>query len=178
MKPLLINVRGTCGSGKSTVVHQIRELVKTVPVYSIGRKRPVGYTGYTMQGLFIAGHYEIPMGGLDTFGTLDEAFEVIDRWGHSRHVLCEGKAQNRDVPYLLGRLHGFDVRCINLSTPAEECVQSVRNRVSAHRIRSELIERVYRKCQRDAVELAKGGVGVLNCDRETAVEAVRKWLDV
>jgi hypothetical protein len=103
-KPLLINVRGTCGSGKSRVVNAVRQGRPVVPVFEMGRIRPVGYTG---DRLFIAGHYGCGKDGMDSFRTVDDAYDVIDRWGRHRNVLCEGKAQNRDAEYLLGRQLSF-----------------------------------------------------------------------
>jgi hypothetical protein len=124
--------------------------------------------------LFIAGHYEIAIGGIDTFKTLDDAYDVIDRWGAHRNVLCEGKAQNRDVDYLIGRQLSFHVVCVNLATPPDEAVASVRQR--GHNIRPEIIHRTWRKCQRDAEILRRAGVTVHDAERAEAMNIVRGLL--
>jgi hypothetical protein len=174
MKHLLINIRGTCGAGKSYIVHQIRNARLNVPVYdaTAKRRRPIGYT--VGGGLFIVGHYEIPIGGIDTFKTLDEAYEVVDRWGATRHILCEGKAQNRDVEYLTKRQSTFDVVAINLTTSPAQAIASVRQR--GHNISETIIQRTYRKCQRDAAFLKGAGVRVIDANRTVALQMVRNML--
>jgi hypothetical protein len=171
VKPLLVNIRGTCGAGKSHIVHEVRRKRTMIPVFEQGRRRPAGYTS---DGLFIVGHYEIAIGGIDTFKTLDDAYDVIDRWGKTRNVLCEGKAQNRDIAYRIGRQHGFRVVCINLTTSPEIAIASVRRR--GHNISEQIINRTYRKCQRDAEALRAAGITVYDSSREGAMKLVRELL--
>lgn len=166
-KPLLLNIRGTCGSGKSHIVHTIRREVTPKPMFETWRRRPVGYE---TDRLFIAGHYEIAIGGIDTFKSLDVAYTVIDRCSKGRNVLCEGKAQNRDVDYLIGRQFKFKVICINLTTPPEEAVASVRSR--GHNISEQIIHRTFRKCQRDVELLQRAGVEVHSLNRLDAMTMV------
>jgi hypothetical protein len=171
VKPLLVNIRGTCGAGKSHIVHEVRRRRTMVPVFEQGRRRPAGYTS---DGLFIAGHYEIAIGGIDTFKTLDDAYDVIDRWGRSRNVLCEGKAQNRDVEYLIGRQLSFRIVCINLTTSPEIAIASVRRR--GHNISWDIINRTHRKCQRDAVTLRAAGIRVEDVARDEGMKLVNELL--
>lgn len=171
MKPLLVNIRGTCGSGKSHIVHAIRDSKQPTAVFESWRRRPVGYIS---DRLFIAGHYEIAIGGIDTFRSLDVAYTVIDRWGEDRDVLCEGKAQNRDIDFIIGRQLSFRVVCINLTTPPDEAVASVRRR--GHNISETIIHRTYRKCQRDVVQLRAAGVKVHDVDRAEAMGIVKGLL--
>jgi hypothetical protein len=129
-----------------------------------GRRRPIGYVS---DDLFIVGHYEIAIGGIDTFRTLDEAYGVVDSFT-DRNVLCEGKAQNRDVDFLIGRQFDFRVVCVNLTTSPEEAIASVRSR--GHNISEAIIRRTHRKCQRDVEILRRGGVKVYDlCRREAMV---------
>jgi len=173
-RPFFINIRGTCGAGKSHIVHVMRDELRPEPVFEVGRRRPVGYKVCGL-GLFIVGHYEIAIGGIDTFKTLDDAYDVIDRWGARGYsILCEGKAQNRDTDYIIGRQRQFRIICVNLTTSQDEAVASVRAR--GHNIREDIIRRTWRKCQRDADTLRRGGVQVHDLNRDAAMKMVRNIL--
>jgi hypothetical protein len=172
-KPLLINVRGTCGSGKSRVVNAVRQGRPVVPVFEMGRIRPVGYTG---DRLFIAGHYGCGKDGMDSFRTVDDAYDVIDRWGRHRNVLCEGKAQNRDAEYLLGRQLSFKVIVIFLTTDLEEAIATVQSR-EHNCVTEDIVRRTYRKCQHDREMLLKGGVMMWSESRDDAIKLIEQWCD-
>lgn len=168
---MLINVRGTCGSGKSHIVHTIRNSRNMRAFYQLGRKRPAGYTD---DGLMIPGHYEIAIGGIDTFRTLDDAYDVVNGMFLDRHVLCEGKAQNDDVEHVMraGRLRALVV--LNLVTDPDTCIASVRAR--GHNISEAIIRRTHKKCGRDAARFRAAGMDVRNVSRDEALSIVRGLL--
>lgn len=139
--------------------------------YKIGRRRPAGYADDT---LMIPGHYEIAIGGIDTFRTLDDAWDVVNHIFLDRHVLCEGKAQNNDFEHVIhaGKSRGLIV--LNLTTPPATCLASVRSR--GHNISAEIIERTYYKCQRDMQRFVEAGVEVHNVTRDELLPMVRLLL--
>jgi hypothetical protein len=167
---MIVTVRGANGSGKSTVVREFlsrrRSLTGMRPEYAEHRMKPVGYGD---REVFVAGHYERPsMGGIDTFGTLLEAYTVIaTRAKTHRRVLYEGKAENDDRDYVRA-LMDFDVAAIFLTTSLDECVASVRARSSASNIRGGHVARLHRKSLRDAEDLERAGVRVFRLSRECA----------
>lgn len=92
---MIINVRGTSGAGKSTIVRAVLESFKMkTNMYVDGKKRPRGYICHTpdnQRDLFILGHYEILCGGGDTISDMNEQFDFIRRADESgQNVLCEG----------------------------------------------------------------------------------------
>ncbi len=155
---MIINVRGTSGSGKSTVVRKVMDLAPardtifmkgTVPIARkptkknpnpevrlYKRKQPLFYRLKWPDGKIVSipGHYESPCGGCDTIPTYDMLFEIIrseHKAGH--HVLFEGLLVAHDKK----RCTEFwdwlgrkqDVfHIIELDDPLELCLQSVQKR--------------------------------------------------
>lgn len=101
----VVNLRGTGGSGKSTVVRRVMERYRgssaeVVPERAEGRKQPTGYrVDYASGGaLYVPGHYETACGGCDTIKTVDEVYALVSRavsagWD----VLYEGIMVQDDV---------------------------------------------------------------------------------
>ena len=98
---MIINLRGTSGSGKSTVVRRVMEKYSQAstgainPQFSDGRKQPIGYAclppDADVQPLWIPGHYETACGGCDTLKTVDQVYkEVTSAAELSYSVLFEG----------------------------------------------------------------------------------------
>lgn len=112
----MISVRGTSGSGKSTIVRKLmgkypevtpiyaqpRVLAKELPKHLMRanektRKNPIAYLcqkpnprGFTAS-LAVLGSYATPCGGCDTISSYERIFELVrafDQKGH--HVLFEG----------------------------------------------------------------------------------------
>lgn len=195
---MIISLRGTNGAGKS---HLVRELMRSydqiLPVMSDGRRRPLGYdcaiTGYlasahcrtTVARLWIVGHYEIANGGIDTLGSLDEAYAEIasrhlptDSCRKPRHVIYEGKNLSDGPGRLLDLAKSADVRVVHLDTPLEECVASVRAR--GHKIREETIARLHEKSRRDVEHFRQimGESRVFVGQRAECLVHVKKVLEI
>jgi hypothetical protein len=176
---MIVNVRGACGSGKSTVVRAVLRPDREWGVIGQrGRKQPVGYVSVAPSRLFVAGHYEIHMGGIDTFETIQEAYKWIEAFAAKGfHVLFEGKCQYRDL-HLLLRLRRWGLTVLHLDVTAREAVLGVRGRPSATGIRTENIERSHRKAERDCRELETTArdVRVLRLSRREAALCAREIL--
>lgn len=138
----IINVRGTSGSGKSTIMRGVmRSAGYHQPHYEEGRKQPLFYT-FMLPGrarpVALIGHYEGDCGGCDTISGLDRTFALIRRL-HSEgfHVLFEGLLITAEV-VRTAQLHqdGLPLVVFGLSLPLEECLASVegRRRAKAERL--------------------------------------------
>lgn len=135
---MIINLRGTSGSGKSTVVRRLFDLYNPRQPYFIdGRKRPLGYvcTRKDSDGpsLVALGHYETPCGGCDTIPTIDMVYEQIRAQvalGHD--VIYEGLLIQSDVKRC-AQLHkdGLPLLVIGLDTPLADCLAGVQARRDA-----------------------------------------------
>tara|TARA_R110000824_G_scaffold161996_3_gene337572 strand:+ start:4238 stop:4852 length:615 start_codon:yes stop_codon:yes gene_type:complete len=145
---MIINIRGTSGSGKSTIVTQLmkRYTVKQA-IFTEGRKQPLGYkldksditrrqTGVSLQPMFVIGHYESPCGGCDTIsssGSQDKIWELIrDYHTQKYHVLFEGAIIGDDRNRTnQAHLDGLPLLLIELDVSLEECLKSIQIRRAA-----------------------------------------------
>lgn len=127
---MIVNVRGTNGSGKSTVVQEFMALGQRVPVYGIlGTRYPEAYRCIFPKGLVVyaLGPYHIPTGGCDNFGTDEALLTVLGRYVPRGNVLFEG-CRISDHWGKVGEFfdsHAADVTFAFLSTPLEECIRRV-----------------------------------------------------
>lgn len=178
---MIISLRGTSGSGKSTLVRRITALYDGggLPVYVDGRRRAY-FTVHARAGrsLVVPGHYDIANGGIDTLGSLDEAYEIARQAdSEGKDVLMEGKNMSDGPPHALNlwRLEGRDVRVVHILEPVAQCVASVRRR--GHSISEETIQRTHEKCLRDVATFRCHGMPhVEQGPREQCFETVRRWL--
>lgn len=136
---MIVNVRGTGGSGKSTVVKRIMELYSDkTPVLVDGRKQPYYYyltDDDTRRSLVVPGHYEIPTGGCDTIKTVDEVYAILDKAVESkRDAIFEGIIAQDDVTRAVNfanRIGRENFLVIVLSTPLDACIAAINDRRAA-----------------------------------------------
>lgn len=122
---MIIQVRGTSGSGKSTVVKAVMDSFELgfTPVHREGRKQPLYYS---RGKLAVLGHYETACGGCDTIGSARQVFELIGELQEKYPIiLCEGLLLSEDVKWS-SQLDGL--RVIYLTTEAERCVKQIQDR--------------------------------------------------
>lgn len=94
---MIFNLRGTNGSGKSTVAHNLLKTTKAEPLefWPKARKpKPKAYGG-TYKGVPIAilGSYETVCGGMDTITDINDARDLIVQYGQDERfpiVFYEG----------------------------------------------------------------------------------------
>lgn len=99
---MIINIRGTSGSGKSHLVRSVMDLYGLRTKFFVeNRKQPIGYTAHRRtsgRNLSVLGHYETACGGCDTIPSLDQIFSRAMK-AHGEHdVLFEGLIE-------IGRAH-------------------------------------------------------------------------
>ena len=133
MKPLIINVRGTSGSGKT---HLTREFMKSRHPNIVTDNAGKVY-GYSCNGWFVVGSYENVCGGCDTIKTQQQ---IIDRvaWGVSMgyHVWLEGLILSTIYGLVGAYSEEYAERWVfaYLNTPVDVCVERVieRRRVAGN----------------------------------------------
>jgi predicted ABC-type ATPase len=127
---LIVNVRGTHGSGKTTLVRRVMSQYKRCkPIFIDGRRQPIGYV--CDKKLFVAGHYEgEASGGCDTIPKVDLMYGMIQKYAkRGLHVLFEGILAQHSVPRILDlKERGFRVHIVLLDIPVEKAVKSVKKR--------------------------------------------------
>ena len=136
----IVAIKGTNGSGKSTVV---RELIARLGKQSILRvnSKEAGYRcKYEDGSLFVLGKYKNAVcGGLDSSfsygGAADDLLLCIDKLAPQGHVVCEGVIAI--TSYGFGRVTRFATKLerkghrmifARIDTPAEVCVERVKQR--------------------------------------------------
>lgn len=136
---MIVNLRGTSGSGKS---HTLREIMKLYggkdefePWFKSGRKQPLYYIsnrpGPNGRKLFIPGHYETACGGCDTISHGSDAiFEIIRKGNSQGHdVLFEGLLITVEYNRTLAmHTDGLPLAVHTINIPLQECLDSILTR--------------------------------------------------
>jgi len=130
----IVSIRGTSGSGKSTVVREVMKKYNCEPINAPWRRRPLGYLCYADEHkpLFIPGHYETDCGGCDTLPAIEFTFNLIRRYINECDVIYEGLITQSDVNRCI-QLHkdGYSVLVIGLNLPLAKCLKYVQQRRDA-----------------------------------------------
>lgn len=172
---MIIQIRGTSGSGKSTVVRKIMETFDFTPVFTDGRKQPLYYVA---DRLLILGHYESPCGGCDTIGSARKVFELTQKLLDSgATIVQEGLLLSEDTKWS-SQLP--DLRVLFLTTPVDECL----SRIVSRRAKvgnekplnpSNTTNRVA-VIERARVKLSNLGIECRRASSEQAPGIVLKWI--
>ena len=172
----IFNIRGTSGSGKTTIVRAIMDRCEgKARIRKPGRRQPIGYT-FTRPLLFVTGSYETTCGGCDTISTYAECYgAVAEAARNGYHVLYEGLRQSGDFKQA-NLLHeaGHPIVIVSLTTSLEDCLASVRARREARGDMRELdptnTEAKVKSITTSNSKLRERGVAVHELDREQALK--------
>lgn len=181
---MIINIRGTNGSGKSTVVREVmRRCAAVIPAYKPGADRPYGYIGCQQRTpeswpdpIFIVGHYGTACGGADTYPSIDAVYAAVHR-ERRYHVLYEGMLVQDDVRRaveLKDEVGVDDLLVIALDVPIEQCLESIRARRAeagnGTPVNPENTVSRAERLKRTMVRLKEGGVQAEWHTRESALQ--------
>lgn len=179
---MIINIRGSNGAGKSTIVRKIMERHETITQIEYpaeARKlRPMGYLcACDNRRLFIPGHYEIANGGIDTIQDLDLTYKLIlEHHGWGANVIYEGMNFTDHVRRIVIMHQYVEVRVMFIDLPLEDCIKSVRAR--GHKIQEKTIEQLFKKAIKDKAILVNAGVPCFTASREDAFNEIKTWLEL
>lgn len=190
---MIVNIRGTSGSGKSTIVRRVMDIiahgmVELEPVTVEGRKRPIMYrangAGPMRRSLSILGHYETACGGCDTIPSFDRVYELVRQEAdQGRDVLFEGLLLSAEIARCQA-LHDdlYPLVVVAIDLPVEQCIESVNARRQAKSpgkgpVNPKNTEAKHRQTRRAVERLAAGGVLTkLVSSRDSALEEVIRSL--
>jgi len=183
---MIVNPRGTFGSGKSTIVRRVMDRYdERRPVHIEGRKQPIGYRCVRPDGhdLWVVGHYETACGGGDTIPKIDLIYNHI--WHAAQigyDVIYEGGALiQSDWRRAAELAKKHDLLVVIIDVPVELCLNAIKER----RAKRGNLDPVNPKNTivrargtiRNAGNLEKAGVRVEWCkDRESAAIACLRAL--
>lgn len=125
---MIIQIRGTSGSGKTWAIKKWMENYDWEPEYQDGRKKPLLYRTWLTpdKSMVVLGHYESPCGGCDTIGSARQVFELIDSLEDDSIFVCEGLLLSEDVKWVSQAT--CPVRIVYLTTDIEKCVSQIKAR--------------------------------------------------
>lgn len=178
----IIQVRGTSGSGKTTVMREVMDGItnKWKPNFIEGRKRPLYYS---YMGLYaVLGHYEIDCGGCDTIGSVPQVFRVIESLqSNFKFILGEGLLLSEDVIWV----EKYDANILFLTTSVDRCLKRVEKRQQAKGRKPKDPERVVRKLTTRIGTIERARLRLLEkpnilCRRASSKQAskiILKWLE-
>ncbi|HEY7248689.1 MAG TPA: DUF5131 family protein [Xanthobacteraceae bacterium] len=140
-KKLVVNVRGTNGSGKSTVVRTLIRRYGATPLYgALGRSNPEAYQfkiPTVADPVFVIGPYEGTTPGCDRIENTDVLLDLIKKYQQIGHVIFEGMVVSTYYGKVGSSLERWRDRSliVFLDTPVEVCIERVeaRRSVSRHR---------------------------------------------
>ena len=132
---MIINIRGTNGSGKTYFARTFLETFSpNQEVYGEERKKPVAHVVfYNMIPVYVIGSYNTVCGGCDTLRTQDMVSSLVRHFSQLGHVIYEGILVSRSV----GRYIALDKELSKLgiptvfaflNTPYEVCLSRIRQR--------------------------------------------------
>lgn len=179
---MIINVRGTNGSGKSTVVRRFLEKPQRELFGSLGPHRPEAYEVKPWndggRSVYVLGPYQTPTGGVDAAGwTVPQLIKLIEKYETRGHVLFEGVVISTTFGALgewLAKPPAPNALVLFLDTPLEQCLDGVAarggNREALHiATKHKVIAGVRQK-------FIDAGVNTEEVSREDAYQRIRGWL--
>lgn len=131
---MILNIRGTHGSGKSTIVRNILDRYGAEPI-ACGEDKPQGYRVPLQDGkqLYVVGSYENQCGGCDGIQPYSLIWPRVASYTLCGHVLFEGALVSSSYGEI-GRsseAYGDDFVFAFLDTPLEVCLERIRKRREA-----------------------------------------------
>lgn len=130
---MIVNIRGTNGSGKSTVVKTFLARRPYVEVFGVlGPRRPEAYKiRLTGKWLYVIGSYQTNTGGVDAMPlSSTELVALLEKYRKLGHVMFEGVVISTYYGAVGEWLeaHKEEALVVFLDTSEEVCLQSVRAR--------------------------------------------------
>lgn len=168
---MIVQIRGTGGSGKTTVMRAVMEPFKPwEPHYIEGRRKPYYYTH---GGLSVVGHYESVCGGCDNIGSAPKCYEALQTV-KNKLVLAEGMLLSEDVKWTLQL--DDEVRAYFLPYTLETCLDRIRRRRreagNDKPLSTKLTTQRYYTVNRAYIRLKKAGVWVKRCGTERMIQEI------
>lgn len=178
---MIINVRGTNGSGKTYVVkHQLDRFGQVPLLGSDGKVQ-----GHALGcGARVVGRYTTPTGGCDTIHTQDEVQDRVGCYAALGDTLFEGllvSATYERWAHFAREYKEKDFRLVYLNTTVEECIARVeaRRRVAGNEkpLNPDNLVSKHRATQLNRERFIANGFKVWYMGSAEAADQVEYWLE-
>ena len=184
MSEMLINLRGTSGSGKSTVVRALLGRYGAHPIFDLlGPTAPEAYRlvrAPFKSRVYVLGPYLARCGGCDAVGSIDLLIELLHAYHAKGTVIFEGLIISSMYGSIGQELekHGKSALIAFLTTPYERCCAQLKKRQSEGRARgNQSFDRHFDGTQRVKERMLKDGrLRVEELDPDHAVTQIATWL--
>jgi hypothetical protein len=188
----IVAIKGTNGSGKSTVVRALIAHLGTAAKLRFNNKEAGYRCRYGAGALFVLGKYRTACGGLDASfsygGAADDLLLCIDTLAGKGHVCCEGviaiSSYGFDrVTRFADKLKRKGHRMIfaRIDTPAEVCIERVQQRrAEAGNIKpfdSDKLLDKYESVLKSQEKLQKAGYDARILPHEEPLQTLLRWFD-
>lgn len=183
---LVIQVRGTSGSGKTWVMQQVMErLGNWAPRYVPRRKRPLWYRLIQdYPAVVVLGGYDTACGGCDSVGSAAAVYDLIQKVQVEEVpnvILAEGLLLSEDAKWTAQLLaDGLDLRVAYLTTAVERCITQINTRrAAAGRTELANVSNTTRRVaviERSRVKLEAAGVHCVQVTAPQATAVVNNWV--
>lgn len=185
---MIINLRGTHGSGKSSVVRALLKRFECSRIYGLlGPRTPEAYRcNRFAKPFYVLGGYESPAtAGFDyvTKKGIATAVKFTDGYARRGNILLESVlVSTRFMEPTMGAwftTHKSEVINATLTTTQEQCLAAITDRRtrSVGHASSKHIERQYIDFGRVTARLEREGFRVEYVSRDDAVEKIVSWLE-
>lgn len=130
---MIINIRGTHGSGKSTVVKTILDRYESDVESSNDKGKPNNYIvsiPWLKRKLYVIGSYVTACGGCDGIQPYTEIWPRIEKFAELGHVMLEGALVSSSYGNIgrASEIYGDDFVFAFMDTPIEVCIERIRQR--------------------------------------------------
>ena len=181
--PTVINIRGTNGSGKSTIVMKLLKKFGAEPIVKDGKVR--AYKINKKTPIYVLGRYETPTGGCDTIRTQDEVSngvrELMDKMDGD--VIFEGLLisgmHSRWVELAHSRPNSHFIFAV-LDTPLKKCIKRVlkrrKEKGNKKPFNPKTLIAKHKAVQSSAIALKKAKLDVRVLPHKKPVKTILKWL--
>lgn len=177
---MIINVRGTNGSGKSTVVRTfLQRYPHTEKFGLLGPRRAEAYkVRVPGSWLYVVGPYYSVTGGIDALPlSAPEIVALLEKYRKLGHVIFEGVV----ISTYYGAVgqwieqHKSDAKVVYLDTPLSLCLKGLAERGSVPR-GTKNVEKKVKMVQRTQERFSAAGVCTVRLPRGVAYDTIRGWL--
>jgi hypothetical protein len=179
----VVNIRGTNGSGKSTIVKRFLQRYPYTEIFGVlGPRRPEAYkVQLPGKWLYVIGPYHANVGGVDNLkdvvGCSEKLVELLERYRRQGHVVFEGVVLSTFYgavgDWLFG--HRDQAVVVFLDTSFDNCLIGLAARQSGHRGTKNVegkIKAIESVCKR-MIDL---GIRTETISRDDAFEKIVGWL--
>jgi gluconate kinase len=183
---VIVNIRGTNGSGKSTIARTFLQRRPYTEVFgALGLKRPEAYmVRLPSCFLYVIGPYQTATGGVDAMPlSSDDLVKMLERYyrrctsNTPGHLLFEGVV----ISTYFGAVgeflayHRRDAKVVYLDTPLETCLASISKR-SGDEAKTKNVEAKIKAIQGTKTRLENSGVETVVLSRDGAYDEINRWL--